>query len=386
MAHESIGAPSCLSAFSRKSRSNGLAHSTSTNVSTLHVRSWGALALGVICGGVTGFVLFEDVLAHNAKITTDHVLTGAVLAITAASGHMWWQRLWSRTFVLGLGLLLIFCAGLVYLVVASGGRNAEVMIAKRNAALAGNIERERLLKMNAEAEYILGPCPDGTPARHVGERCGLRAAMTAECASGKGKRCEGRAYSVSTYEDAIRGREAALAELGSPVEENGALKSTARVLVAWYDVPEDEREATEARYVERLELVVPYIKAVLVEIATIVFLAVGIGHRRTSVSRPQPATIPATVPATMASTIAAPRHATVTQLRPSATVANVEAVATQLLRRSPTVPQAEIVRLFGGNKSRASRWLGRLEREGTVSRWSEGRQKFVTLREQVGYA
>lgn len=365
----------------------------------MYVRSWGALALGVICAGVTGFVIFEDVLRNKAPVTTDHVLTAAVIVITAAAGHMWWRRLWSSAFITGLGLLLIFGSGLVYLVVASGGRNAEAAANKRHAAHAGNSERSDRFKKIAEAEYILASCPAEAPKKDYGERCGLRDAMTAECASGKKTKCEGKAYSVSTYEAAIEGHRVALKNLPAQ-EEDGALKATARAIVAFKGVSEAERETTERAYFERLEIVLPYVKALLVEIATVVFLGVGIGHRTAPSAtfthaaptatvaapaprRPQPIAQPSrTTTASERDRATVASSATVTLFRPTATVAHSETLALQLLQRAGTVAQEDIVQLFGGNKSRASRWLGRLEREGQVSRWSEGRNKFAALMEK----
>jgi hypothetical protein len=420
MTHCTTRVPRCPSRFFGQSRTSALPHNTSSNISTsrsanedfsspqtptahastLYVRSWGALALGIICAGVTGLVIFEDVLRNKAPITTDHVLTAAVIAITAAAGHMWWRRLWSSVFITGLGLLLIFGSGLVYLVVASGGRNAEVAANKRHAAHASNSERTDRLRKIAEAEYILASCPAGSPAKDYGERCGLRDAMAAECGSGKGKRCDGKSYSVSTYEAAIEGHRSALKSLPA-LEEDGALKATARAIVAFKVVDGIEREKTERAYFDRLEIALPYVKALLVEIATVVFLGVGIGHRATvaatvatptaTVARHGPA-VPRSSqpkaqlshPATVAPAVTP--SATVTQLRPTATVAQSEALALQLLQRAGTVAQEDIVQLFGGNKSRASRWLGRLEQEGTVARWSEGRNKFVVLVGQEGAA
>ncbi len=406
MTHCTTRVPRCLSRFFGQSRSNAIQRNTSSSVlgspapasqsSALYVRSWGALALGVICAGVTGLVIFEDVLRNKAPITTDHVLTAAVIAITAAAGHMWWRRLWSSAFITGLGLLLIFGSGLVYLVVASGGRNAEVAANKRHAAHASNSERTDRLRKIAEAEYILASCPAGSPANDYGERCGLRDAMAAECGSGKGKRCDGKSYSVSTYEAAIEGHRSALKHLPA-LEEDGALKATARAIVAFKGVDGIEREKAERAYFERLEIALPYVKALLVEIATVVFLGVGIGHRATvaaTVAIPT-ATVAGRSPAVprrsqpkaqpSRSATVAP-SATVAQLRPTATIAQSEALALQLLQRggtvvgqTPAVAQEDIVRLFGGNKSRASRWLGRLEQEGTIARWSEGRNKFVVL-------
>lgn len=195
-------------------------------------------------------------------------------------------------------------------------------------------------------------------------------------------------------------REAALAELGPEQEEDGSLKSTARVIVAWQGIGGLERENAEASYVERLQLLIPYIKALLVELATIVFLGVAFGHRATiavqspaaartplaATVRSQPKARPSQARLSRPATVAP--SSTVTHLRPAATVAaaNCEALAVQLLQRSATVvgqrsaiAQEDIVQLFGGNKSRASRWLGRLEREGAVERWSEGRRKFAAL-------
>jgi hypothetical protein len=261
----------------------------------------------VICAGVTGFVLFEDVLRNGAPITTDHVLTAAVIVITAAAGHMWWRRLWSSAFITGLGLLLIFGSGLVYLVVASGGRNAEVMIAKRNAAHFANTERERI-----------------KPLREVEEkrRQQTQARLQADCVEGKkGKgHCDGLRASLAVYTMAVKGYDADLEKLGPEQEEDGALKSTARVIVAWQGVPETERAQAEAGYVERLQLLLPYVKALLVEIATVVFMGVAFGHRTTVVSAPAATVAPPKPQVSRPTTVATPATVTrLTTVAPSAT-------------------------------------------------------------------
>jgi hypothetical protein len=331
----------------------------------------------MICAGVTGFVLFEDVLRNGARITTDHVLTLAVLMIVAAAGHKWSSEFRSKHVFSAAGLVVVFVAGAVYLVVASSGRNAEVMIAKRNAAHHANAERERIKPLLAEEE---------------GRKRKTQDKLDADCVQGrKGKgHCDGIRTTLNVYTMAVKGYEAELRELGPEQEEDGALKSTARVIVAWNDTPEAGREEAEKRYVQRLELLLPYIKAVLVEIATVVFIGAGLGHRRATVAKSlQAATVasceaPRERPSRPATVASVASLATVTQLRPAATVAhNCEALALQLLQRSATVAQEEVVQLFGGNKSRASRWLQRLEREGTVTRWIEGRQKFVELRHRA---
>lgn len=330
-----------------------------------YVRSWPALVMGLGLGLVTFFVLFEDVLKHDASITTDHVLTLAVLATVVLAGHMWLTQLLNLQIVTSVGLVLVFAAGSVYLVIASGGRNAEVMIAKRDSAAASESERvERLTKIS-EAEYILAPCPDGVPSRDVGVKCGLRDAMTRECASGKGTKCEGRSYSVATYAAAIEGHRLAITKLPTATA-NGSLKSTARVLVAWEGLTGEQSTVAEETYVARLELIIPYLKAVLVEIGTMVFIAVGVGHRRKPTAQPS-ATVAEPEP------MVSNRRTTVTQPLDQDT-----ARALSLLKRGER-PQAEIVQLFGGDKSKASRCLSKLERGGQVKRTGRGRQKIVAL-------
>jgi hypothetical protein len=349
----------------------------------------------VICAGVTGFVLFEDVLRNDAPVTTDHVLTAAVIVITAAAGHMWWRRLWSSAFITGLGLLLIFGSGLVYLVVASGGRNTEVAANKRHAAHAGNTERQDRLRKIAEAEYILASCPAAAPKKDYGERCGLWDAMAAECGSGKGKRCDGKSYSVSTYEAAIEGHRAALKHLPEQ-EEDGAIKATARVIVAFKDMPTEYREKAEQSYVERLEIVLPYIKALLVEIATIVFLGVGIGHRspqnrstgtvplaRAAPQRTVRHTVPETVPrgtVPQTATVLRPNFGRAV-LRGTVPLTQDEALERLLatIAHGGIVPQDYLPELFHVRaKSTVSRWCKDWEEREMISRSVSGRQKFVT--------
>jgi len=393
MAHGITTRTSCLSSFSRQSPHKALAQTASSNISTLYVRSWGALALGVICGCVTGFVIFEDVLRNGAPVTTDHVLTAAVIVITAAAGHMWWRRLWSSAFITGLGLLLIFGSGLLYLVVASGGRNAEVAANKRNAAHFSNTERERIKPLMAIEEARKQKTQDQ---------------LDADCVKGKrGKgHCDGLRETLKVYTMAVKGYEAALKELGPEQEEDGALKPTARVIVAWKGVDEAEREKAEANYVARVELLIPYVKALLVEIATIVFLGVGLGHRsrvrstgtvphsttptaERTVRRSAPATVPlGTVP--QAANVLRPDfkgrtvpRGTVPQLTQDEALERLRAT----MAEGGLVPQDDLPELFHVRaKSTVSRWCKDWEERGLITRTQEGRQKFVTLFSQTGQA
>src|SRR4051812_32576179 len=69
---------------------------------------------------VTCFVLFKDV-ADGAPITTDHVMSFAVLVGTFASGHLLAGQLRQWRLVPAIGLVALFSAGTFYCVTASGG-------------------------------------------------------------------------------------------------------------------------------------------------------------------------------------------------------------------------------------------------------------------------
>jgi hypothetical protein len=231
-----------------------------------------ALALGAFFAGVTGYVLFADVIG-GAPVTTGHVLSLAALVAAISSGHSAWPQIRDGAIFPGIMLGLLFLGSTGYIVVASGARNAETAAAKTEAAKDLTRARADALRMKADAEFILGACPANTPKTDFGIRCGLRDAATAECASGRGKRCDGKSYSVSTYESAIKGYEQTLKELG-PEKPSSGYRHAARVLAALPGVT-SEASAIEAK----LELLIPFATVLISELGTIVFLHIGLGHR-----------------------------------------------------------------------------------------------------------
>jgi hypothetical protein len=104
------------------------------------IRSRGAIALGALLAIGTIVVLFWDVRAP-ADITTDHVMTLAMLVVTIAAGHYWLPAVQQRRVLPAIGLAVLFIAGTFVCVTGSAGRGAEV--AQRKAAAAGNINEAR---------------------------------------------------------------------------------------------------------------------------------------------------------------------------------------------------------------------------------------------------
>lgn len=237
------------------------------------VRSWPAMALGLFFASVTARVLLDDVVAGQ-PFTIVHLGSIAALVAALGAGHYVWPALRQGALVSGLILLLVAVGATGYIVVASGARNAERSGDK--AAAAAEIARQRasLLKMRAEAAFLLADCPAGTAKALAGVKCGLREAMTAECRSGKGARCDGTSYSVRTYEAALDGYDAKLARLAPTAGPAAGYAHAAQVLAAVPFVT-----AGAAAIQAQLELLMPFASVIIGELGTLGFLYLGLGHR-----------------------------------------------------------------------------------------------------------
>ena len=218
------------------------------------VKSWGAIALGLMFTGVTAFVLLEDVL-HGAAIGTGHALTVAAIIGTITAGHMAWPHLRAGRVVGALGLCALFVAGTVYVVVSAGARNAEVQASKAEAVRQHNADRLDLVKQVAEARQRLGEAQQS---------------LSSECKSGKGKRCEGVALTVDERGDRLSMLEAKLRIVGPAQAENAGYAHAARVFAA-FPLVSAGSEAIEAR----LTLLMPFLLVLVAELGTLVFWSVA---------------------------------------------------------------------------------------------------------------
>ena len=107
------------------------------------VRSPSGIAGGGLFTAVTAYVLLEDVARHGAPLTTQHVITLAVLAGTIYFGHRRWAEFSAWRVGTMLGCAVLFLAGTATCVIVSAGRNAEVVTNKGLAANAQNTDRRR---------------------------------------------------------------------------------------------------------------------------------------------------------------------------------------------------------------------------------------------------
>jgi hypothetical protein len=348
--------PEAVAAASEVSISNLLRQGEDHMISNTTIRSPGAISLGAFFAGVTGYVLFKDVL-DGAAITTNHVLALAALVAAISSGHLAWPALRSGQIVLGLLLAVLFIGSTGYVVVSSGARNAETAGTKAAKIADTNDARARELKQLARAEGMLSEA----------ER-----KLDKDCVKGKASKgtCDGIRATLAVYSAAIRGHKSTLRDLGPELAPSGGYAHAAKVLVA-AGVP-GTAEDIEARLV----LLLPFVTVLIAELGTIAFMHMGLGHQH----RPAPAR-------------QAPqeRQGRPIEVRPDPTppaptsppggrrkrlIRKEQARADVLEFRRP-VAQRDLADRWGVGKSMVSMWLDEFEAEGLVQRVRHGREVVV---------
>jgi len=257
------------------------------------IKSWGALALGVFFTAITARTIFDDVW-HGAEFTVSHINAVGALVAAIAAGHLVWPMTKQRRVLAAIGLSLIFAASTGYIVTSAGARNAEVSQAKASKIQAVNIQRAAQLEKVATAEKDLETAK--TDARLAA------LAATTECASGKGRKCDGKAATrdhadgivekSQSHLDLMRGQ---LYLLGPETMPFVGYHQTAKVFEA--------AGLGSAAVIEaRLELLLPFALVLISELGTLVFLGMALGQtavksRETIAPAPLPMIIASEEPA-----------------------------------------------------------------------------------------
>lgn len=149
-----------------------------------------AIAAGAFASlGAMAILLWEPM--HSGNWTLDHALVPLVVGLTIAAGHLAKVAGFSRLGA-AAGFAIAFLLGTAFTLYSSVGRQGEGAEAHKLSIEQANKLYDDAARMKGEAE---GTIKD------------LRAKAAKECASGKGKRCDGITYSITTYEAAIRGYE-----------------------------------------------------------------------------------------------------------------------------------------------------------------------------------
>lgn len=252
---------------------------------TTTIRSKLAIALGSICAVGTAWVLFWHV--HSwADITTQHVMTGLSLIVTLGAGHLLWQAVDHRHWGSALSLGVLFLAGTAVCVTLSAGRGHEVLHAKVETADHENAKRLAHEARMAEANT------DRKAARIAADKAVAEArqasiAASAECETGVGNLCrDKRAREASAKVEVDRREKLAqqadshywllVGELASfkPAQQaNIDLKRAAEVVAFIFQKDVDTT-------MKGIELLWPFVLALLTEFGTIAFFHYGVGHAK----------------------------------------------------------------------------------------------------------
>lgn len=217
------------------------------------------MGLGAIFAIGTTAVILDDV-RQGAEFTSDHVMTVLVILGTIAAGHMLWPTIKAMKLMSAVGLMLVFLGGTYFCVAGSAGRSAKV-----------------LQHREAEATKVLDARKDiGDELKKAREaRAVLSATYAKECSSGAGSRCKGLKEALATADDQVRLYEVRFDGLKPAEQANGELRYTAELVALVVKAPVQEIE-------KAIGLITPLAKALILELATIVFFGLGFGHTKVS--------------------------------------------------------------------------------------------------------
>jgi len=307
---------------------------------TTTIRSWPAMGLGAIFALGTTAVILDDV-RHGAEFTTDHVMTVLVILGTIAAGHMFWPAVKALRLMSAIGLALVFAGGTYFCVSGSAGRAAKV-------AQHREAEATKIADARKDAEIELKKARDA--------RASASANLAKECASGKGLRCDGLKTALEAADDQVRLYEVRLDRLQPSEQANGELRYTAELVALVIRAPVQEIE-------KAIGLITPLAKALILELATIVFFGLGFGH--TKVIKIAAPTMP--TGGTM-KVLPAPKQEVVIEVDPV-----VEALRTV----GKPVTNDELAAMLQVSKSTASKWVS--DRQKLLRRERVGREVQISL-------
>lgn len=308
-----------------------------------------ALAAGLAFTGGALYILLEDV-ASGHPWSMEHALTVLTVMGTIAVGHLAVEAARVRHVLPALGFCLLFVAGTALTVYNSVGRQAESSDARALNAEA----RNELIVATKKALFVNTSMLAEARERHA-----------RECATGRGKRCDGIAATIRVYEDAVKGNDADLAKLGPPVP----VAPKAEKMAALVSIFGADKTQTKALLI----LIEPFAYTLFFELGSIISLGYGMGGRQF----PQRST-------THASATVDHRHRNrrragngcrkpVTSKR----MAEQDLIA-RLANGATVAAQDDLAATWNVNKGTVSKWVSEWERTGTIPpRQQAGRRKTI---------
>ncbi|MDQ8699204.1 hypothetical protein [Hyphomicrobium sp. LHD-15] len=308
-----------------------------------------AIAAGMSFTAGALYILLEDIAAGH-HWSMEHVLTVFTVVGTIAVGHLAVEAARIRHRLPALGFCLLFVAGTALTVYNSVGRQAESSDA-------------RLLDVEARNEQIVAT--KRALSANTAMLTEARERHARECATGRGKRCDGIAATIRVYEDAVKGNNSDLFKLGPPKPVAPKAEKMAAVAAVF--------GADKTRAKALLMLIEPFAYTLFFELGSIISLGYGLGGQRlpersatrlSALAKHRPRNRRNVGNGWQVSTISKDRaeQDLIARLATGATVAS----------------QEDLAATWNVNKGTVSKWVSEWERNGKIpARQQAGRRKMI---------
>lgn len=182
---------------------------------------------GLVFLGGTVIQVYGDVI-KGAAITEKHLLSAVIIAGAILVGHLAIEGWRAGRYSAACGFAGIFLACTALVVLMSVGRQGETMAWTQAQADASEDHRRIAREGLKEANGMLAEA---------------QRKLAKECASGKGKRCDGIRSTISVYEAAAAGRQSALDKLGPAKLVAAEEEQFAKLLATFFSVDKDRVKA-----------------------------------------------------------------------------------------------------------------------------------------------
>jgi Flp pilus assembly pilin Flp len=206
-----------------------------------------ALAAGILATAGALAILLQDAIRTNTW-ALEHGLIPVLMAVQILTAHSVINAARSRRFGSALGFLIVAAVATWGVLYTSVGKQSKV--AAENVAAAEDVNA-RLAQLGAEL------------AKNKAMLDEAQKKLLTECASGKGKRCDGIAATVKVYADAVAGVESKIEKVGplKPVAPNADKMAELISVIAGAD-------RSTAKHI--LLLIEPFTYATIFELAALV--------------------------------------------------------------------------------------------------------------------
>lgn len=303
------------------------------------VHSYPSLVGGVIAAGAAISLLVRDGIQNG--ITLEHALMPVLVGLTVLAGHEAWRALKEAKLLSAAFMLVLAVFGSGIIVTETMGRRAETRDAKV-AQATKTVDQYALIAADYQrAASLVAQSEQWTAA---------------ECASGRGKKCEGQTFTLNQRKAHAEKLKAELEKATAPAP----VDSKADKIAYWAAL----LGASKAVAKEVFQNLDPFTLSLFLELGAVAFFGFGVRTRRVSVSVSQ--SVPAETPKALSFE------------RPF-TDDEVEQIRKILTGQKRPLTNDEVAAAAQISKSEASKRVQRAINAGIVQKLKEGRYNQISL-------